>query len=166
MLVCIMYVMCPRQFQEWEVPTVVGGIIIVGGLIPCALLHSVYDLKVAKRNMQYILIQKHMIYECELDHNATKESRNICCAKGKVAVDHNTIAKLYHTLQKYCKFFDSLEYIYLFEFFFNFSLSFFIYIYIYIYCLILNVENMKKRYWCAGQSKKSGQYQRLELLLL
>ena len=36
-----------KQFKPWKVPVVVGSIVVVGELTRCALINSMYDLKVA-----------------------------------------------------------------------------------------------------------------------
>ena len=41
--------------------------------------------------VQYSLKRKFMIFEYELGRNAAKASKNICCAKGDNAGDHNTV---------------------------------------------------------------------------
>ena len=63
----------------------VGCIILVGALTLCALLHSELNLKAAWVKVQLELL----LYEFELGHNATKATKNICCAKDHAFV-HST----------------------------------------------------------------------------
>ena len=53
MLVCGVYIMCLKQFKLWELPTVVGSIVVVGELTCCALLQYVYDFKTTLMNKQH-----------------------------------------------------------------------------------------------------------------
>ena len=46
-----------------------------------------------------VSIQELMLYELELGHHEMEVIKNICCAKGKGAVDHNTVTKYF---QKFC----------------------------------------------------------------
>ena len=62
-------------------------------LIRSFLLHSVCDLKAAQIKEQRILIQEIMLHEFEPGHKAAENIKNICCAKGKGAVDHCTITR-------------------------------------------------------------------------
>ena len=50
-----------------------NSIAVVGALTPIALLHSVCDLKTARKNVQ----RKVMLYEFELGHNAAERTKNI-----------------------------------------------------------------------------------------
>ena len=71
----------------------IDSIMVVGVQTCCALLHLVYNLKVAQMNMQYSLIWELMLYKLELDHNAAEATKNICCVKGDGTFDHSTITK-------------------------------------------------------------------------
>ena len=42
-------------------------------------------------NVQYSLIQEIMLYEFELDHNATTKAAKNCCEKSDGAVNHRTL---------------------------------------------------------------------------
>ena len=42
----------PKQFKLWQLPTVVGSIVLLGVLTHCILLHSMCDLKPAQMNVQ------------------------------------------------------------------------------------------------------------------
>ena len=77
--------------------TVVNGIMVVGVLTCCALLHSVCDLKAIQMNQQYRLNQE--LYKFNMSHNATEMTKNICCVKGEVAVDYNTETRWF---KKFC----------------------------------------------------------------
>ena len=81
------------------VHAVVGSIVVGDMLICCALLHSVYDLKVTQMNVQCSLIQELILYKFEVGHNATEETKNISCGKIEVAVDHSTITRWF---KKFC----------------------------------------------------------------
>ena len=83
-LVCGVYIMWPKQFKVWKVPTVVGSIVVVGVLTSYALLYLMCDLKAAQMNMQWEL----MVYEFKLGHDSVETTKNICCAKDEGAVDH------------------------------------------------------------------------------
>ena len=54
-------------------------------------------------NMQCSLIMEVMLYEFELGYNASKATKNICCAKDEGAVNHNTVNKWYKKLRSDCK---------------------------------------------------------------
>ena len=69
----------------------VNSIEVVSALTWCALLPSVFNLKAAQINLQRSLIRKPMAYEFELGHNATDETKNICCATDEDAVDPSTV---------------------------------------------------------------------------
>ena len=49
--------------------------------------------------MYYSLIQELMLYKVKLDHNAMKATKEICCTKGQVSVDHSTVTSVF---KKYC----------------------------------------------------------------
>ena len=46
-----------------------GSIVVVGALTCCALLHSVYDLKATKVNLQGTLIREFILSEFQLSHS-------------------------------------------------------------------------------------------------
>ena len=50
-----------------------------------------WDLEATQMSMKRSLIQEQILYELELDYNATEASRNICWATGEAAVDHSTV---------------------------------------------------------------------------
>ena len=52
----------PNMAMLRVVPYVVGSIIVVGALTRCTLLHSLYNLKAARMNMQQSLIRKPTLY--------------------------------------------------------------------------------------------------------
>ena len=54
---------------------VVGSIIVVGALICCALIHSMFDLKAAQMNMLCSLIWELMLYKFELGYNLKDQKR-------------------------------------------------------------------------------------------
>ena len=51
------------------------------------------DLKDTQMNVQCNLIQELTLYEFELDHNAVKATKNICCARGEDIVDHSRVTR-------------------------------------------------------------------------
>ena len=69
------------------------NIIVVSMLTCCALLHSIFDLKAAQKNVQHSLIWEHMLYKFKLGHNAMEATKNIFCAKGESAVDCSTVTR-------------------------------------------------------------------------
>ena len=87
-LVCDAYITWSKQFKLWEVPFVVGSIVIVGALTCCALLHSLCDLKDMQMNVQYSIIWEIMLYEFKLCHKAAEATKNISYAKGQGAIDY------------------------------------------------------------------------------
>ena len=84
-LVCDMYIMIEA------VQAVVVGIMVVGVLTRCALLHIVYNLKAAQMNMQHSLIQQLMLYELKLGHYTAEVTKNIYWAKSEGTLDHSTV---------------------------------------------------------------------------
>ena len=58
MLVNRVYITWPIQFKLFEVPAIVGSIVVVGALTRCTLLHSMCDLKVTQTNVQCSQIQE------------------------------------------------------------------------------------------------------------
>ena len=85
------------------VQAVVGSIMMVGVLICCALLHSMYDLKAALMYVQQSLIQQLMLYKFELGRNAIEAAKNISCVKGESAVDHSTVTGWFKKFHSGCK---------------------------------------------------------------
>ena len=88
-----MYILWPKQFKMWKIPTVVGGIVVVRALTCCAWLHSMWNLKATQINTQHSLIQEPMLYESELGHNTTEATKKISCAKGEGTVDHSSVSR-------------------------------------------------------------------------
>ena len=82
---------------------VLGSIVVVGALTRCSSLHLVCDLKTALMGMQRILIRELMPYECELGHDATEATQNICWAKGDGTVDRRTVTKWSDKFHLGCK---------------------------------------------------------------
>ena len=108
-----------RQLKPWKILAVVGSIGISGAFdssigpyqviplqarvdlgpmamkgysaLPKASAISVCNLKAAQMNVQQHLIQEHMLYECNLSHNATNETKNICCLKGEEVIDRSSV---------------------------------------------------------------------------
>ena len=72
-----------KQFKSWKVLSVIGSTVVVGALIPYALLHSMCYLKVKQMNMQHCLIWEPILYEFEPGHNTKEATKNICCVKMK-----------------------------------------------------------------------------------
>ena len=107
MLVCITYVLWPNQLKPWEVPAVIGSIVVVDVLTCCALLHFVCDLKAIDMNRGSNLIQELVLYEFEQDHCMTKASKNVCCVKSEGPVDHCTITRLFKEFSLSCKNIDN-----------------------------------------------------------
>ena len=70
-----------KKFKALYIPTVVDSIVISCVLTRCALLHFVYDIKIAQIKVQCCLIWELKIYKFELDQNAVEVSKNICCVK-------------------------------------------------------------------------------------
>ena len=44
-------------------------------------------------NRQRNLTQELMLYEFDLDHNAAKTHKNICCAKDEGAIDYSIVTR-------------------------------------------------------------------------
>ena len=55
-----------------------------------------YDLKAKQMNVQPSLIQECMFYKLEA-------IKNICCVKGKVAVDHSSVTRWFKKFCSGCK---------------------------------------------------------------
>ena len=68
-LVCNMYIRWLKNFKPWELPAVVTGILVVV-LIHWVLLYSICNLKATQMNVEHNLIQKVMLYDFKLSHNA------------------------------------------------------------------------------------------------
>ena len=83
---------------------VVISIIVVGVLLHCALLHSVWNLKSTQRNMQHSLIQE--LYEFKLGYNAPEATKIICCVKGEDAVNSCTVTGWF---KKFCSGYKNLK---------------------------------------------------------
>ena len=74
--------------------------VIVGALTRRALLYSLSYFKVTQKNMQF------MLYEFKPGNNATKTSRNICCAESQGAVNHCKVSRQLKKFRSGCKNFD------------------------------------------------------------
>ena len=55
-LVCGKHITWSKQFNQWNIPTVVGSIVVVGVLTHSALLHSVCDSKATQMKAQEIIL--------------------------------------------------------------------------------------------------------------
>ena len=75
-------------------------IMMVGALIRCTLLHSMYNLKAAQMNVQYSLIQELMLYKFEPNHNIMEVTKNIC-VNGED--DHRTVTRWFKKFCSDCK---------------------------------------------------------------
>ena len=85
----------------------VGNIAVVGVLRHCALYRCVCDyLKADHMNVQHSLIQELMVYEFEMDHNTAEATKNICCAKGEGAIDHDSVSSGF---KKFCSGYKTLD---------------------------------------------------------
>ena len=82
---------------------VVGGIMVVGLLTHCALLHNMYDLKATQINEQHCLIWELMLYEFKQGHNPTEATKSLCCMKDESTVDHNIVTIWLKKLYSACK---------------------------------------------------------------
>ena len=75
------------QYCNWsKVSAVVDSITVGGALARCALLHSVWDLKAAKANVQWSQIRALMLYELKMGHDTAEATKDICGVKGEDAV--------------------------------------------------------------------------------
>ena len=54
-------------------------------------------------NVQCSLIREFMLYNFELGHNTGEAIKNICCERGKGAVDHRTVTKWLKKFHLDCK---------------------------------------------------------------
>ncbi|XP_029643946.1 histone-lysine N-methyltransferase SETMAR-like [Octopus sinensis] len=54
-------------------------------------------------SVQSSLIRELMLDKFELSHNAAEESKNICCAKGEVAVDFHIVTRWFKKFRWGCK---------------------------------------------------------------
>ena len=77
-----------KTVQVGEGTHMVGSIVVVGVMICCTLLHSLYDLKAVHLNMQHCLILE--LYESELSHNTSEAIKSIYHTKGEGVVDQST----------------------------------------------------------------------------
>ena len=103
MLVCCTYIMWPKWFKPWKIPTLVGSIMIVAALTHCELLHSVCDLKTTQMNMQHNLIWELMLYKLKLVHNVMEAAKNICCARCSF---HSTVTRWFKKFYSSWKIFN------------------------------------------------------------
>ena len=55
-----------KQFKPWNVPTLVGSIMLV------SVLHSMWNLKATQMNVQHCVILQLLFYKFELGHNAAE----------------------------------------------------------------------------------------------
>ena len=75
------------KYKLLQVSTVVGSMILDGGLMCSALLHSVCDLKTAQMNVPYSQMQE--LCRFKMGHDAAKATKNSWCMKneGKVITE-------------------------------------------------------------------------------
>ena len=66
------------MFKPRLILGVVGSFVFLSTLTHCALLHSVYDLKIQQMNVQRSQIRKRKLYDFELLHNSAETVKNIC----------------------------------------------------------------------------------------
>ena len=71
----------------------VGSIVVVGALTPCAFLRCLYDLKAVRMNVQSSLIQELILYEFKMDHSTSESAQKICYAKSNGAVGTGTVTR-------------------------------------------------------------------------
>ena len=83
---CGTYIKWLKQFNP---PSLVGSIVVVGVLTCRALLCSICDLKALQINMQCTLIQEIQFYEFELGHNTKETTKKIFYVKDEGIVDHS-----------------------------------------------------------------------------
>ena len=69
-----------------------GSIVVVGALAHCILLHSSDECS-----------QIQELYEFKLSEHTVEITKKICCAKGKVAVDHGTVNRWFIKFYSSCK---------------------------------------------------------------
>ena len=62
-----------------------------------------YDLKAEQMNVQRTWSQKLMLYEFELSHDISEETKNICCAKGKGSIDLSAVTRWLKKFRSSCK---------------------------------------------------------------
>ena len=77
---------------------IVGSIVLVGAFTHCVLLLLICNLKATEMNVQCSLIQELIIYKFILE--ATK---NICCLKGEIAIDHSIVHRWFKKFHTDCK---------------------------------------------------------------
>ena len=88
----------------------VDSVVVVGALIRCTLLHSVYIiLKATQVNVQCNLILELMLFEFKLGYNTSEATKSICCAKDDGAVDRSTVNRWFKKLHSDCKNLDEQE---------------------------------------------------------
>ena len=94
--------LCVYKRMTTFLSIVVSSIMLVGVLIRCELFHSVCDLKDPQMNMRCSLI-KELILCVWTGPYCHKITKNICCAKGEGAVDHNTVTRWFKKFHSGCK---------------------------------------------------------------
>ena len=62
---------------------------VVGVLTCWALLHSMWDLKATKMDMEPSLIWELGLFKFELGHNTAKETKITYCMKGEGVLNHS-----------------------------------------------------------------------------
>ena len=100
---CNILVHTNLQFKLWKVPTVVVSIMVVGVLTCCALLHSMSDWENCTAEVPHSLIQELLLYDFQLNHNATEAPKKVCCTKSKGAVDHSMVTRCLKKFILVCK---------------------------------------------------------------
>ena len=75
------------------------SIVVVGIVIHCKLLLSIYDLKAKQMNVQCSLIWELMLYEFELGHHTVE-------ARDEDEVDHSTVTRWF---KKFCSGYKDLN---------------------------------------------------------
>ena len=76
---------------------------VVGALTRCALLHSVCDLKAIQMNVQRSQNRELILYDFDLDDNATEATKNIGCTKGEGTIDDSRVTKWFKKFRSGCK---------------------------------------------------------------
>ena len=71
--------------KQWKEFAGVHSITVVGVLTSCAVLHSVFNLKASKMNMQFSLIQEFMFYDFEQDHDTMEATEKIWYQNGVIS---------------------------------------------------------------------------------
>ena len=89
--------------QQYHVPEAVQALvkgtncfwcIMIDSAQTSTLIHPAYQLKDAKMNVKRSLSGEVMLYEFKTRHNVAETTKNICCAKGGGAADHNTVNQM------------------------------------------------------------------------